>query len=105
MDRPGDYVPDGRVGSGVAARAPHRSGRAGFPHPAPHVMRSLRDAGPFRSLAPQVAGQDLVVPPPGTVTPLGSAAEPLLPDSTDLEAEPLQARSIPRDPVVRVVTR
>jgi hypothetical protein len=31
-----------RVGEGVAPLAPHRSGRADFPHPAPHPVDSLR---------------------------------------------------------------
>jgi len=30
-----------RVGGDVAAPAPHRSGRAGFPHPVPHGIDSL----------------------------------------------------------------
>ena len=30
-----------RVGGGLTAPAPHRSGRAGFPHPVPHVPGSL----------------------------------------------------------------
>lgn len=35
-----------RVGGGLSAPAPHRSGRAGFPHPVPHMSGSLVQAYP-----------------------------------------------------------
>lgn len=35
-----------RVGGDLSAPAPHRSGRAGFPHPVPHVSASLVQAYP-----------------------------------------------------------
>jgi len=94
-----------RVGQPVARPAPHRSGRADFPHPAPRVWDSLPNGGVVKPRQRQgIARQQAATLQPVQLSPLRAAPQPLDPGASHLEVEAPQAASVAADPVVSIVT-
>jgi hypothetical protein len=85
----------------LPSRGPHRSGRAGFPHPAPRDMASLRNADGAR-LQQRVTLQKPIHCRPGE-TALGAAMQPSPPHLRGPVQQRPESRPIAHAAVVAVV--
>ncbi|MDB4985230.1 MAG: hypothetical protein JWN04_408, partial [Myxococcaceae bacterium] len=88
-----------------ASRGSHRSGRAEFPHPAPRSAHSLRGIGTHDSRTRE--GETLQQRKhafPGDVPGVRAAAKPLVPGTSRLAIEAIDALVVRRDAEVAIAT-